>query len=194
MVTFLCGRVLSERALWLLLKCVNVWNSSYIRRMSETSPEWVPGDEFLFLQWRMWWSFRWQILSLSFLGGKCSENFHQKSTIFFTPQSSKFHHLELLGPLSYEVLQSGFGVNFLICLARRIVGKLPGNFASEFFPQIFRPCFSRVSSPPLPNSHPKSSAFLSNFTFLNPKCFTPIFCFTGETNISPTKESERPTN
>ena len=26
-------------------------------------PEWVAGDKFLFLEWRMWWSFRWQNLS-----------------------------------------------------------------------------------------------------------------------------------
>ena len=31
-------------------------------------PEWVPGDKLLFLQRRMWWSFRWQILTLLLLG------------------------------------------------------------------------------------------------------------------------------
>ena len=31
-------------------------------------PECVPGDNFLFLQWGTWWSFRWQLLSLFFPG------------------------------------------------------------------------------------------------------------------------------
>ena len=51
----------------------------------------------------MWWSFRWQILSL-FSWEKIDRNFATgKSTTFFTPTTSKFHHLELLGPLSCNI-------------------------------------------------------------------------------------------
>ena len=38
---------------------------------------------------------------------------------------------------------------------------------------------------PHKNSRPKSSAFLSNFTFSNPKCFHADFLLTGETKIYP---------
>ena len=78
-------------------------------------------------------------------------------------------------------------------LAWQILGKLPANSSanldSEFPPEIFRPCFSRVSGPPPPpklhaqNSHPTSSAFLSNFTFWNSNVFHADFLLTRETNI-----------
>ena len=50
---------------------------------------------------------------------------------------------------------------------------------------MFRPRFSRASSPPPPkkihvqNSRPKLSAFLSNLKMFNPFFCTPIFCLRG---------------
>ena len=62
-------------------------------------PEWVPDDQFSFLQWRMWWSFQWPIIR-PISWGELTEN------LLFTPQTSELHHLELLGPLSCENSQN----------------------------------------------------------------------------------------
>ena len=56
------------------------------------------------------------------------------------------------GPnLEPEVLQSGFGVNYSFwpCEFRNIAGEFLSEFWPLFFSQVFRPCFSRVSGPPL---------------------------------------------
>ena len=53
----------------------------------KSPPEWVPGDKFLSLPWRMWWNFRkfgeWQILS-HFPWENMKENLPPKSTEFST--------------------------------------------------------------------------------------------------------------
>ena len=82
-----------------------------VSRYTKSPPERAPGDKFISLPWRMWWSFRnlrgWQILSLIFLGFKRKKICHQKSTGFFTRlgglKNPKFHHLDLLGPPSLKV-------------------------------------------------------------------------------------------
>ena len=71
-------------------------------------------------------------------------------------------------------------------LVRCVSGKLPANVSANFdgesFPQMFRSCFSRISSPPPPKktSCPELSAFLSNFTFSSPKLFHADFLLNGE--------------
>ena len=57
------------------------------------------------------------------------------------------------------------------------------NFDSEFFGLVF-PGFQATQKIHAQNSRPEMSAFLSNFTFLNPKFIHGDFLLTGETNIS----------
>ena len=56
------------------------------------------------------------------------------------------------------------------------------NFDSEFFGLVF-PGFQATKKISAQNSRPELSAFLSNFTFLNPKFIQGDFLLTGETNI-----------
>ena len=78
-----------------------------------------------------------------------------------------------------EVLQSRFGVEFF-CLGLADFRRIACKFLSEFFGKFFCNFFDLVSpGVPPPNSRTILSAFLSNFRFLNPKCFTPIFCLRG---------------
>ena len=89
--------------------------------------------------------------------------------------------------LDPEILQSGFGVNFLSwsCEIRgEFVSEfLMANFSRKFFGLVF-PVF-RPPPPPEKQIHAqKSPAFLSRFTFSNPKCFHGDFLLTGETNKS----------
>ena len=75
-------------------------------------------------------------------------------------------------------------------LVRRTLGKLPANFSAnfdgEFLIATFSPLFFQGFRPPKKftpkNSHPELSAFLSNFTLLNPKLIHGDFLLTGETN------------
>ena len=48
----------------------------------------VPGDKVLFLQWRMWWSFRWQNLKPVFSWGKSTDNL--PPNIYHILRSPKF--------------------------------------------------------------------------------------------------------
>ena len=57
------------------------------------------------------------------------------------------------------------------------------NFDSEIFGLVF-PGFQGTQKIHAQNSRPELSAFLSNFTFLNPKLIHGDFLLTGETNIS----------
>ena len=70
-------------------------------------------------------------------------------------------------------------------LVRRILGRLPANFSanfdSEFFGLVF-PGFQATQKIHAQNSRPESSAFLSNFTLLNPNFFHGDFLLTGETD------------
>ena len=86
-------------------------------------------------------------------------------------------------------MQSGFGVNFLFWSGefeencRRISQRiLMANLDSEFFGLVF-PGFQATQKIHPQNSRPELSAFLSNFTFLNPKFIHGDFLLTGETNI-----------
>ena len=54
------------------------------------------------------------------------------------------------------------------------------NFDSEFFGLVF-PGFQATPKTHAQNSRPELSAFLSNFTFLNPKFIHGDFLLTGET-------------
>ena len=78
-----------------------------------------------------------------------------------------------------------FGVNFLFWSGefeencRRI---LMANFDSEFFSLAF-PGFQATQKIHARNSRPELWAFLSNFTFLNPKFIHGDFLLTGETKI-----------
>ena len=56
------------------------------------------------------------------------------------------------------------------------------NFDSEVFGLVF-PGFQATQNFHTQNSRPELSAFLSNFTFLNPKCIHGDFLLTGETKI-----------
>ena len=56
------------------------------------------------------------------------------------------------------------------------------NFGSEFF-GLFFPGFQATQKIRAQNSRPELSAFLSNFTFSNPKFIHADFLLTGETNI-----------
>ena len=56
------------------------------------------------------------------------------------------------------------------------------NFDSEFFGLVF-PGFQATQKIHAQNSRPELSAFLSNFSFLNPKFIHGDFLLTGETNI-----------
>ena len=57
------------------------------------------------------------------------------------------------------------------------------NFDSEFFGLVF-PGFQATEKIHAQNSRPELSAFLSNFTFLNPKFIHGDFLLTGEAKIS----------
>ena len=57
------------------------------------------------------------------------------------------------------------------------------NFDSEFFGLVF-PGLQATQKIHAQNSRPELSAFLSNFTFLNPKFIHGDFLLTGETNNS----------
>ena len=59
---------------------------------------------------------------------------------------------------------------------------LMANFDSEFFGLVF-PGLQVTEKIHVRNSRPELSAFLSNFTFLNPKFIHGDFLLTGETNI-----------
>ena len=56
------------------------------------------------------------------------------------------------------------------------------NFDSEFFGLVF-PGLQDTQKIHAQNSRPELSAFLSNFTFLNPKFIHGDFLLTGETNL-----------
>ena len=56
------------------------------------------------------------------------------------------------------------------------------NFDSEFFGLVF-PGLQATQKIHAQNSRPELSAFLSNFTFLNPNLFTAIFCFRGRPTL-----------
>ena len=86
-------------------------------------------------------------------------------------------------------MQSGFGVNFLFWSGeisencRRISQRiLMANFDSEFFGLVF-PGFEPTQKIHAQNARPELSAFLSNFTFLNPTFIHAEFLLTGETNL-----------
>ena len=65
------------------------------------------------------------------------------------------------------------------------------NLDSEFFGLVF-PGLQATQKIHAQNSRPELSAFLSNFTFLNPKFIHGDFLLTGETNIGANrKESAR---
>ena len=74
-------------------------------------------------------------------------------------------------------------------LARRILGKLlansqrilMANFDGGFFGLVFSQGFRPPKKIHAQNSRPELSAFLSNFTFLNPKSIHGDFLLTGET-------------
>ena len=65
------------------------------------------------------------------------------------------------------------------------------NFDSEFFGRVF-PGFQATQKIHAQNSRPELSAFLSKFTFLNPKFIHGDFLLTGETKISRVRYRERP--
>ena len=83
-----------------------------------------------------------------------------------------------------EVLQSGFGVKFLIWSGefqencRRILMAI---FSREFLALFFQGFRPKKCTPKLHDQ--KSSAFLSNFTFSNPSLFHGNFLLTGETKL-----------
>ena len=90
-------------------------------------------------------------------------------------------------------MQSGFRVNVLFwsgeCLEncwrisqRILMANLIANFSALFF-KGFRPP-QKIHAQ---NSRPELSAFISNFTFLNPKFIHGKFLLTGETNIFDTE-------
>ena len=58
------------------------------------------------------------------------------------------------------------------------------NLDSEFFGLVF-PGFQATQNIHAQNSHPELSAFLSNFTLLNPKLIHGDFLLTGETKKCP---------
>ena len=84
-------------------------------------------------------------------------------------------------------MQSGFGVNFFWSgefeeNCRRISQRsLMANSDSEFFGFVF-PGFQATQKIHAQNSRPELLAFLSNFTFLNPKFIHGDFLLAGETN------------
>ena len=86
-----------------------------------------------------------------------------------------------------EVLKSGFGVIFLIWSGEFWeIAKFHSEFLQRFFSENFSVLFLQGFRPPpknqAQNSHPKSSAFLSNIKFLNPSFFHTDVLLTGETN------------
>ena len=90
-----------------------------------------------------------------------------------------------------DVMQSLFGVKFLFWSGefeencRRISQRiLMANFGSEFFGLVF-PGFQATQKIHAQNSRPELSAFLSNFTFLNPKFIHGDFLLTRETSKVP---------
>ena len=90
-------------------------------------------------------------------------------------------------------MQSGFGVNFLFWSGefeencRRISLRiLMANFDSEFFGLVFSG-FQVTQKIHAQNSRPELSAFLSNFTFMNPKFIHGDFLLTGESKIKGVK-------
>ena len=94
-------------------------------------PEWFPDDKCLPLQWRTWWSFRWQSFGL-FSWRKLTEKLPPKIHHVITPQISKFHLLELLAPLSCKICPA------LVLLMERFFswsacGNPPESFAELFF-------------------------------------------------------------
>ena len=92
----------------------------------------------------------------------------------------------LLLPTSFcGALRSGW----IFDLVWRILGKLPANFSANFDSEFCYKFFSRVfpglQAPQkiyAQNSRTKLSAFLSNFTCLDPIFFQADFLLTGETN------------
>ena len=65
-------------------------------------------------------------------------------------------------------------------------GKIASEFLSKILQQIFLPCSPGIQAPEKIHtqiSRPKSSAFLSNFTFLNSKSFHTDFLLPGDTKI-----------
>ena len=86
-------------------------------------------------------------------------------------------------------MQRGFGVNFLFWSSefqencrRNSQRNLMANFDSDFFGLLF-PGFQATQKIHAQNSRPELSAFLSNFTFFNPKFIHGDFLLTGETKI-----------
>ena len=72
-------------------------------------------------------------------------------------------------------------------LVRRTVGKLPVNFSANFDGKFFGLVFLGLQDTQkihAQNSCPELLAFLSNFTFLNPKFIHGDFLLTGETTKS----------
>ena len=87
----------------------------------------------------------------------------------------------------FRVLQSGLGVNFLFWtgefqeVSQRIsIANLDGESFSLVFPAIQAPPPPQIHAQ---NSRPELSAFLSNFTFSNPKSTHADFLLMGETKI-----------
>ena len=83
-------------------------------------------------------------------------------------------------------MQSGFGVKFLFWSGefeenrRRISQRiLMANFDSDFFGLVF-PWFQATQKIHAQNSRPELSAFLSNFTFFEPKIYSRRFSAYGE--------------
>ena len=71
-------------------------------------------------------------------------------------------------------------------LVRRILRNLPANFSANFdgeFCGLVFPGLQATQKIHAQNSRPELSAFLSNFTFLNPKSIHGDFLLTGETNF-----------
>ena len=73
-------------------------------------------------------------------------------------------------------------------LVRRILGKLPANFSAnfdgEFFGLVF-PGLQATQKIHAQNSRPELSAFISNFTLLNPKFIHGDFLLARETKTCP---------
>ena len=85
-----------------------------------------------------------------------------------------------------EVLQSGFGVNFLFGFGefRQSSANFSVNFDGEIFLQVFRPCFSGVSAPPPPKIHAHNCRHLSPISLSRTQHLcTPIFCLRAQRDL-----------
>ena len=117
--------------------------------------------------------------------GRFQTLFSRGPEVFWRARCSVQSPHPYVGP---DVMPSGFGVNLLFWSGefmencRRISQRiLMANFDSEFFGLVF-PGFQATEKIHAQNSRPELSAFLSNFTFLNPKFIHGDFLLTGEAN------------